>query len=325
MNLRVALFGCGLIGAKRAQALPAHAELCTVFDVDHARAEALAGRHRQPVRVAKSAEDALSDDVDLAIIATVHRDLAALAGQAVDAGCHVLIEKPGACRPGELHDVARIARARRLVARVGFNHRFHPAILRARGFLDDDTVGPLLFVRARYGHGGRPGYEREWRADPAVSGGGELLDQGIHLIDLTRFLEGDVDLAFAELASVFWPMPVEDNAFVCLRVRSGGTAWLHASWTEWRNLFSFEVAHRRVKLEIQGLGGSYGVERLTLHEMRPEMGPPDTSAWEWPRGDDSWSAELDDVVAAIAGEPALGATVDDAIAALEIVEEAYRR
>jgi predicted dehydrogenase len=158
-----------------------------------------------------------------------------------------------------------------------------------------------------------------------MSGGGELLDQGIHLIDLTRYLAGDVELAFADLTTAFWPMTVEDNAFVCLRVQRGGVAWLHASWTEWKNLFSYELAYRTGKIEIQGLGGSYGVERLTLYEMRPEMGPPDTSSWEWPRGDDSWGAELADVVAAIGGSPGRGATIDDAIAALEIVEEAYKQ
>ena len=190
--------------------------------------------------------------------------------------------------------------------------------------MQSGVYGPPLYVRGRYGHGGRLGYEREWRADPAVSGGGELLDQGIHLIDLTRYLEGDVELAFAELTSAFWPMAVEDNAFLCLRLRHGGIAWLHASWTEWKNLFSLEIAHRDAKIEIQGLGGSYGVERLTLYEMRPELGPPDTTSWEWPRGDDSWAAELADVLGAIEGRHGIGATVEDAIAALEIVEEAYQ-
>jgi predicted dehydrogenase len=224
-----------------------------------------------------------------------------------------------------LRAIRDAARNRGLTVRVGFNHRFHPGVQRLHQLLTERDGGPLLYVRARYGHGGRLGYEQEWRADPALSGGGELLDQGIHLIDLTRYLAGDVDLAFAELTSAFWPMPVEDNAFLCLRVRGGGTAWLHASWTEWKNLFSFELTQRDRKFEIAGLGGSYGVERLTLYEMRPTMGPPDTTAWEWPAGDDSWAVELADVIAAVNGAPGVAATIDDAIAALEIVEEAYQR
>jgi predicted dehydrogenase len=326
VTLGVAVIGCGLTGTKRALALPPGSRLVSVFDVEHGRAKSLADRVGGEVRVARSAAEALgTDGVDLAIIATVHRDLAPLAGEATEAGRHVLIEKPGACRPCELHQVRRSAADRKLLVRVGFNHRFHPALLRARELVQGGAYGSLLYIRARYGHGGRLGYEGEWRAEPTISGGGELLDQGIHLIDLTRYLGGEVELAFAELTSAFWPMPVEDNAFLCLRLPAGGVAWLHASWTEWKNLFSFEITHRTAKIEVQGLGGSYGVERLTLYEMRPEMGPPDTSAWEWPRGDDSWAAELADVVTAIGGQPGQGATIDDAIAALEIVEEVYGR
>ena len=325
MTLRVAIVGCGLIGAKRAVGLPAGAQLTSVFDLDRSRAEMLAARMPQPVLVADSVTKAFEHGTDLAVIATIHRDLAPLALQAVEAGCHVLIEKPGACRPDELRAVQEAAAAAGLVVRVGFNHRFHPAILRARELLEGADLGPLLFIRARYGHGGRLGYEREWRADASLSGGGELLDQGAHLLDLTRFFAGDGQLAFAELPSAFWTMPVEDNAFLCLRMTQGGTAWLHASWTEWKNLFSFEIVHRDAKLEITGLGGSYGTERLTFYEMLPEMGPPDTSSWDWPRGDDSWAAELADVVGAIDGRPGCAATLEDAIAVLDIVEEAYRR
>ena len=323
--MRVSIIGCGLVGAKRALAMPAGAEVAGLFDLDRSRAEALVSRLNDRAFIHDSVKDLLVERAELVIVATIHRDLAELAGEAVEAGCNVLIEKPGACRPEELRAVRKAAVAGNRVVRVGFNHRFHPAISRAREILDRGDGGPLLFVRGRYGHGGRLGYEREWRADPALSGGGELLDQGVHLIDLTRFLEGDVELSFAKLSAAYWPMHVEDNAFLCLEVKTGGTAWLHASWTEWKNLFSLEVAHHRFKIEITGLGGSYGVERLTLYEMRPEMGPPDTSAWEWPSVDDSWGAELRDVLGAINGAPARGASVDDAIAALELVEEAYRR
>jgi predicted dehydrogenase len=197
--------------------------------------------------------------------------------------------------------------------------------MKAGELIRDRQMGDIMHLRARYGHGGRVGYEKEWRADAALSGGGEMLDQGIHLIDLTRYFAGDVSLAFAELRKDFWSMEVEDNAFFALHSEGGAFAWLHASWTEWKNLFSLEIAMTQAKIEITGLGGSYGIERLVLHRMLPEMGPPMTVAWEWPRGDDSWRLEVEDVLAQIAGEPHTGSTIDDGIAALAIVEEAYRR
>ncbi len=190
----------------------------------------------------------------------------------------------------------------------------------------DGQYGRIMNIRARYGHGGRLGYEREWRTSSRAGGGGELLDQGVHLIDLVRFFAGDAELAFAELRTDFWPVAVEDNAFLALRCRSGAFAWLHASWTEWKNTFSFEIALERAKLELSGLGGSYGVERLTLYEMRPEMGPPDTRSWEWPRADESWVAEVVEMLDAVGGKPGeTGATLCDAIANMAIVRAAYEK
>jgi predicted dehydrogenase len=264
-------------------------------------------------------------------VATPHRELPALACAALDAGRDVLVEKPGAADLLGAIAIADAAAANGRVARVGFNHRFHPSLLEARRLIGPDfgasgAYGTPMFVRARYGHGGRLGYEREWRADAAVSGGGELIDQGIHLIDLTRFLAGDVTLQCSDLRTTFWPMAVEDNAFLALDCASGAFAWLHASWTEWKNLFSLEIMLERAKIEISGLGGSYGVETLTLFEMLPEMGPPGESRRSWGGADESWAHELADVAGAVSGDAAqetCGASIEDAVAALRVVDAAY--
>lgn len=321
-----AIIGCGLIGRKRAQALEERGvSVRSVHDVSPAAAEALAAGLPSAVVAASAGEAFAAPGVDLAVIATSHVSLAPLASEAVRAGLHVLVEKPGGHHLAEVEALAEEARRLGRVVRVGFNHRFHPALRKAHEIVAGGAFGPVLHVRGRYGHGGRLGYEREWRADPVQSGGGELLDQGVHLIDLTRFLVGDVQLAFCELRTEFWDMPVEDNAYLALRAGSGAFAWLHASWTEWRNLFSLEIAMRTGKIEVQGLGGSYGVERLTLHEMLPDMGPPVTSSWEWPRGDGSWTDEIDDVLAAIDGRATVGASLDDCIGAFRVIDQAYSR
>jgi predicted dehydrogenase len=324
VTIGVGIVGCGYIGQKRASNLPDAVRLVACHDLDEGRAGLLASAH-QGATVASSLDELVArDDVDLVIAATVHNALPAVALTAVKAGKHVLIEKPGANRSAPLSEIRDLARANGVQVRVGFNHRFHPALLRVRELVASGAFGPLLFVRGRYGHGGRLGYEREWRADPELSGGGQLVDQGSHLVDLVRSLFGDVDLAFAELRTDFWDMPVEDNAFLALRPRSGGFAWLHASWTEWKNLFSFEVMLERAKIEVEGLGGSYGQERVTVHEMQPAMGPPPATTFAFPPTDISWRAELVDVMSAIDGGQAIGASIDDAIATLSLIEEAYR-
>jgi len=182
-----------------------------------------------------------------------------------------------------------------------------------------------MFVRARYGHGGRLGMDKEWRGDPDVAGGGEMLDQGVHLIDLARLFLGDFSDVAGHVARYFLDWRVEDNGFALLRTDKGQTAILHASCTEWKNLFSFEIYGKVGKLAIDGLGGSYGVERLAYYKMLPQMGPPETTVFEFPGADDSWAVETRAFVEDIrAGrEPSPG--LREAIRTLEIVEEIYRQ
>lgn len=314
--------GCGLMGRKRLAALGDHT-LVAVADPDPTRAGALAAG-REGVAVHDRWE-ALVDrsDIDTVVVCTPHYLLAPVTTAAVQAGKHVLVEKPAARTPGELAGVMAAADRAGTTVHVGFNHRFHPALARARAVVDSGVLGDLMMVRGRYGHGGRLGYDTEWRADPVLSGGGELLDQGCHLIDLARWFLGDFTQVDGHVARLFWDMPVEDNGFLLLRNQAGRPAWLHASWTEWKNLFSFEVYGRHGKLHVEGLGGSYGTERVAHHAMGPELGPPDTTIWEFPGPDRSWDEEFAAFArAAQRGEPA-PITLADAKAVLDVVATVY--
>src|SRR5690242_18141330 len=211
--MRLAIIGCGLIGSKRVAAAAAH-EIVAVCDPDAERRERLAAR--TAARAVASWREAIAVDADAVVIATPHDQLAQIALAAVEAGRHVLVEKPAGRRSSEVAPLVAAAKARSRVVKVGFNHRFHPAILRAKSLADEGQIGPLLFVRGRYGHGGRIGYEKEWRFQPDISGGGELIDQGSHLIDLSRWFLGDLTLAFGAVPNYFWQAPVEDNCFIAL-------------------------------------------------------------------------------------------------------------
>ena len=321
---RVAIVGCGLVGAKRARSL-GDSRLVAVADNDQDRARALAAQVPGCVAERDWRAAVARPDVEVVVVATTNDGLAPVALAAVEMGKHVLVEKPAARRPSELAPVAAAARERGVVVRVGFNHRFHPGLRQAQALLEGGELGPLMYLRGRYGHGGRPGYEKEWRASPEVAGGGELLDQGVHLIDLARWLGGDFAFVAGHVGTFFWEMPVEDNGFVLLKTRLGQVAWLHASWTEWKNTFSLEVFARHGKLQVDGLGGSYGVERLTHYRMLPEMGPPEVTGWEYPGDDHSWRDEYAAFVEATRGRATANATLADAAAALDIVHAAYGR
>ncbi len=321
--LRVGIIGCGLIGQKRANALGAGGQLVACADINPARAAQLA---------AKANADVYPDwqtlvernDVDMLVIATLHDSLAEITQAAVRSGKHVLVEKPAARNAAELRPVLDAARATGAKVHVGFNHRYHRALQKAKSLVDAGSIGDLMFIRARYGHGGRIGYDREWRSDPKLSGGGELIDQGPHVIDLSRWFLGDFAEVDGYAHTYYWDMPVDDNAFMTLKTASKQVAFLQVSCSEWKNLFSMEIYGKTGKLDISGLGGSYGVERLTWYRMLPEMGPPETTAWEYPMADNSWALEMEEFYEDIRlnREPAAG--LRDAIVALEIIEKIYK-
>lgn len=328
----IAIIGCGLIGKKRATHLkpaspvsPAPARLLYACDLDLARATDLARMHPGSKPVTDYSLALADPAVSAVIVATINAALAPVTLAAVKAGKHVLVEKPGAIRSAELREIQSAAAQTGAQVRIGYNHRFHPALRKARELIDSGALGPLMFLRGRYGHGGRKGYDREWRADPALSGGGELIDQGVHLIDLAGWFLGDFATVEGHATTSFWDMKVDDNAFLSLRTAAGQTAWLHVSCTEWKNLFSLEIYGRDAKLAIDGLGGSYGPERIAFYKMLPQMGPPETTIWEFPGGDDSWRHEteifLEDIRLKRTPRPGLA----ESIRTLEIVESIYRR
>jgi predicted dehydrogenase len=318
-----AIIGCGLIGNKRAGTLP-QGSLKLASDLDTAKASALVSRHGGQV-AAKASEVFTHPEVDIVLVSAANAALAPLTKLALENGKHVLVEKPGAINSQQLREIESAMASSSSLIRIGYNHRFHPAFRKAYELVKEEDLGDLMFIRARYGHGGRVGYNREWRADPKLSGGGELIDQGVHLIDLAASFMGEIATVEGHAATYFWDMPVDDNAFLSLRTAAGQTAWLQVSCTEWKNLFSFEVYFKRAKLHIEGLGGSYGLERLSYYKMLPEMGPPETVIYEYPRGDTSWALELDEFLEDIRCHRVPNPGLREGRQVLEIVERIYEK
>jgi predicted dehydrogenase len=325
-GLRVAVVGCGLIGDKRAAALAPGDSLVGCYDVNPSAASALADRHG--CRACATLEDLLALAPDVVVVATVHDRLAPLAERALAAGAHVLVEKPAGVSSAEIDRLVAVSFETGRFVKVGFNHRFHPALARAVSEVRSGEHGDLLHLRGLYGHGGRPGYDREWRADPARSGGGELIDQGMHLLDLSHWTAGPLPLHSALLRTHFWDTPVEDNAALILGDSSSRTdpwAMLHVSWTEWRNRFLLEFYCRTAKIRVDGLVRSYGPSRLRIYRMAPSLGPPSVEEVAYPDEDLSWGLEWANFASAIlASDPSLLlGGLSDARYAWSVVEAAY--
>ena len=322
--LRVGIVGCGLVGNKRADALRQQDSLVGCVDVLPEAARGLAARYGG--RACADVSELLELGPDVVIVATPHDQLAGFAGQALEGGAHVLVEKPAALSTRQIDQLSRFSERSSRRLKVGFNHRFYPGLARAVEEVHSGSHGELMHVRARYGHGGRQGYEREWRADPSRSGGGELIDQGMHLLDLVHWIAGPLPLHSSLLRTQFWDAPVEDNAALLLGVadeKKAPWAMLHVSWTEWKNTFSLEIFCRSAKLQVDGLARSYGPQTLRIYRMKPELGPPDVQEVTFPEDDVSWRAEWEHFAAALAGEVELLGSLADARYAWACVEEAY--
>ena len=320
----VAVVGCGLIGSRRAATAAAdpRCELRLVIDTNADAAGSLAQKY--DARTASDWRAALEDDsVGIVAVATPNAFLRDVAVNALRSGRHVLVEKPMGKDAADAAAIAAAAQASGKILKVGFNHRYHGALMKAHDLFASGAIGTLVNIRARYGHGARPGYEHEWRADPALAGGGELTDQGAHLIDLTLWLAGKPREAFAYMQTAVWPIsPLEDNAFALLRYQGGPVASLHASWTQWKNLFSFEIFGTAGSLSVEGLGGSYGSERLLIAKRNPD-GAPDVEEFAFEGEDRSWELEWQDFMGAVLDGKRYWGTPADGVAVMEMLAALY--
>jgi predicted dehydrogenase len=317
-----AIIGCGSAGKRRSAALEP-GEVRIACDLEPAHAKEVARWH-DGCRVTTSPQEAILDsDVQVVIVSTPHAALAELTLLAVRAGKHVLVEKPGAIRSDELREIQNAAKQSGSLVRIGFNHRYSPAFQKAYELVRSEGLGPPLFIRARYGHGGRAGFNNEWRTQPNLSGGGVLMDMGIHLIDLAASFMGDFVTIEGHVSNHFWDIPVEDNAFLDLRTTDNRTAWLHSSYTDWENVFSFEIGFRDTRLDIEGIGRNYGFRRLCCHRSPPRWGPPITTTFDFPGEDPSWKAEITDFREDIVYQRVPVPGLKEGIRALEIIERIY--
>lgn len=302
-KIKAAIIGAGLQGTRYASALRRlpDTEIALIADADHARATSLA---KEVGAEAVVQWEGLLERPDIAavLICTPPHLHAPMAIAAMKAGKHVLCEKPLALTLEDAQAMLRIAQEGGVVLGCGLNYRHHPGIRQAKEWFDQGLIGELIFMRCRHGIVGRPGYEKEWRAKAEFAGGGHLMEQGIHILDLFHWFAGEFQRAVAFTATNFWDMaPQEDNGFALLETRRGQIASLHSSLTQWHNLFSFEIYGRDGYVQVEGLGGSYGTERAILGK-RDFHKPFTEEVVEFRGPDNSFAETWQEFVQAIRGE-----------------------
>jgi len=326
--MKVAIIGCGLIGKKRAEAIKALGEDEIVACCDILPEASSAFSSQYLCKSYPTVDQLLQEsEADSVVISVVNKFAKNYVLQTLESKRHVLAEKPLGRNSRESSEILEFIRKQPpsfLALKTGFNLRFHPAIQKTKHLLTEGIIGSLLFIRAQYGHGGRPGMEKEWRASKDLCGGGELLDQGVHIIDLARWFAGDISRVSAVLKTYFWKMDVEDTAFVQMETNRRVDIQFQVGWTIWKNTFSFELFGENGYIRISGLGGSYGEETLEVGIRNPKGGAPAVQKEIFQNPESCWLAEWNEYKLAIQSGRQPEASLNDGHEANRVVEAIYQ-
>lgn len=328
-KINFAIIGAGNMAKRWGRAFKAvpGVAVVAVADSDMSKARSLASQFKSCIALANWKEVLRLPNVGAALVVTPHKFLAPIATAALSLGKHVFSEKPAGIKAREVEQALKIAKAKGLSYMVGFNHRFHPAFILARKFFEAGKIGKILFIRSRYGFGGRKGMGKEWRLNKALSGGGELIDQGVHMIDMARSFLGNFSAVKGFAESLYWGTGADDNAFVLLQNKRKQIASIHVSWSNWKPIHNFEIFGTKGYLNIEGLGRKYGgTEKLIWGRRDDNYGdhPQEKEFICDPNADKSLVRELKEFVAAIKAKRDPVPNGKDAVEALKIVERVYK-
>ena len=293
--MNIAIIGCGLVGNKRAENLSKKHKIIAVCDKFKKNAKQILKNNKNAIFYSKWKDIFKIRELDCIIICTPHNLLFRIAAYGLKLNrINLFVEKPGVKNLKEIKNLIKIyqsSKKSKISIKFGFNHRFHKSIIFAKKLIKENEIGSLLYIRGVYGHGGKKNYNKEWRGIKNQSGGGQLIDQGIHLIDLSRYFLGPLKVQGAYFDNMFWNTKVEDNIFMTLKYKKK-IAFLHSSWTEWKNKFHLEIFGKKGKIEINGKGGSYGAEKVTIFKMLQSQIKPQKKIINFYNKDLSWKYEL---------------------------------
>lgn len=327
--LKVGIIGMGKMGNIRAnvlQDLP-FIKLCAIADI---RPEAL-----EPYKVDKFSDPykIFEKDLDVIFVCTYNHVAPDLVITALDRGMHVFCEKPPGRSVADVEQIIKAAnRNAKCKIKFGFNHRYHYSVMEAKSMIDSGRFGKILWLRGVYGKAGGIQFENNWRSDKTKAGGGILLDQGIHMLDICRYFVGDFHEIKSMTTTSYWNIPVEDNAFVLLRTTEGQIASIHSTSTQWKHKFSLEISLEDGYINLNGLltsTRSYGDEILTFARKQFEdttfaLGKPREETVYFDR-DDSWRLETEEFISAIIEDkPIENGTSEDALNVMKLIEEIYK-
>ena len=321
------IVGYGYMGEIRRKVIENHPQLklAGIYDVSPQVRKKI-----QDVPTFDSFEKLLDQNIDIIFVCTPNRYSPEFCIKGMQAGKHVFCEKP----PGkDIEDIVNIRKFERPPVKLmfGFNHRYHPGIIKAKVLIDSGRFGQIIGLRGIYGKSGGGRFQESWRNKKEISGGGILLDQGIHMLDLFRYFCGDFEFVKCFISNSFWKFDLEDNAYVILQNNKKQSACCHSSATFWKHTFRLDIILEEGYMVIEGLlskTGSYGREKLIVARRQFEneadaLGNPAEEITYFDR-DNSWDLEVAQFVQCIEEDKPIAMSSSlDALKVMEIVHKAY--
>jgi predicted dehydrogenase len=270
---------------------------------------------------------------DIVFVCTYNCYIPEISIEAISRGVHVFSEKPPGCTLDDVRSIQQaVLKNPAVKVKFGFNHRYHEGVIEAKSLVDSGRLGKIMWMRGVYGKAGGHDYDKSWRNNKKLSGGGILIDQGIHMLDLFRYFTGEFDEVKSFVANSYWKVEVEDNVFALLRnSKTVQTAMIHSSATQWRHKFLLEIYMEKGYLEIDGILSStqtYGRETLKIarcifdEDRYPLSNPQEYKTYY--ENDNSWLEEINEFVDCIvSNKPVTNGGIDDAVKTMELVQRIY--
>ena len=329
-KLKTSIIGMGRMGRQRYEDLKTHGgfEITSVCD-NHADI----GSYSEKTYI--DWDKCLIDSKpDVVFICTYNAFIPTIVCEALKRNIHVFAEKPPGKSLGDALAMKQALGNSIANLKFGFNHRYHSSVIEAKALVESKLLGDVICARGVYGKTGSLLFEQEWRNDSNLSGGGILLDQGIHMLDLIYYFLGEFSSTKSYVSVLGWDnLEVEDNAFIIFQTKKGGIASLHSSATQWKHKFNLELICEYGGIILEGImtsTKSYGEETVTYYKKdlaatSGKLGRPAEHTMCF-TNDQSFKMEIDEFYDSIVtGKPLVNGTIDDAVFIMETLESIYNK
>ncbi len=327
-KIRFGIVGYGKMGKIRARSIykSKDSTLISIYDTSNFELD------NNNIKKCKSFDELISDDIDAIFISTYVKFSSDYVIRSLKSGKHVFCEKPPSMNSDEMELVIEAEKKYGKVLKYGFNHRVHNSVIEAKSIINEGKLGKILWMRGVYGKAGSIDFHENWRNYKKFSGGGILLDQGIHMLDLFRyFSQENLNLLHSHITKSFWDIECEDNAFIIMNTKSGTVATLHSSATQWQHKFLLEIEMEKGYINLDGILSetrSYAPEKIIIGLRETEnynfaMGKP-TEKIQHFEYDNSWDLELEEFIFAIKNNSKIvNGNSNDALQIMKLVDKIY--